>query len=321
MVLFGNLLCCLIKGGKLNLKRHSFSGVATGGSRGAECHPWMQKRCQLVVLFGNLLCCLIKGGKLNLKRYSFSGVATGGSRGAECHPWMQKRCQLVVLFGNLLCCLIKGGKLNLKRHSFSGVATGGSRGQSATPECKKGAKNREKEGKIRKKRQKSGRFFHFASPDRAGYATALINNANNWQICLRCNSAVHNILLTRFSEHPQTRVPPEDIIQEFTLGQVFSKGGVQKHTGLWCSLCGPQTSIFDMFWPFMAWTMIENPWLRPYFSHRFLYQNLKLGPAGKYFLMPSSQTDLLRVTNHTAVTHEKRNSRSVNCVIDILNET
>ena len=156
-------------------------------------------------------------------------------------------------------------------------------------------KKREKSGKIRKKRQKSRRFFHFASPDRAGYATALINNANNWQICLHCNSAVHNILLTRFSEHPQTRVPPEDIIQEFTLGQAFSKGGVQKHTGLWCSLCGPQTSIFDMFWPFMAWTMIENPWLRPYFSHRFLYQNLKLGPAGKYFLMPSSQTNLLYV--------------------------
>ena len=60
----------------------------------------------------------------------------------------------------------------------SGIATGGARvgGQSATPDSKKFAKNREKEGenqeksgkerKIGKKRQKSGRFFHFAPPDR-----------------------------------------------------------------------------------------------------------------------------------------------------------
>ena len=65
-----------------------------------------------------------------------SGVATGGARGAECHPWQQK----------------------------------------------KKAKNWEKEGgkreKIRKKEEKSERkcknregFFHFAPPDRAGYAT------------------------------------------------------------------------------------------------------------------------------------------------------
>ena len=62
----------------------------------------------------------------------------------------------------------------------SGVATGGHGGQSATPDSEKIAKNWEKnqeklgkkrknweeKAKIRKKRQKSGRFFHFAPPDR-----------------------------------------------------------------------------------------------------------------------------------------------------------
>ena len=46
---------------------------------------------------------------------------------------------------------------------------GGARGQSATPDSEKFAKNREQEGKkgkIGKKRQKSGRFFHIAPPDR-----------------------------------------------------------------------------------------------------------------------------------------------------------
>ena len=60
--------------------------------------------------------------------------------------------------------------------THSGVATGGgAQEQSATPDKEKIAKNREKEGKnqeklekgkIRKKRQKSGRFFHFSPPDR-----------------------------------------------------------------------------------------------------------------------------------------------------------
>ena len=53
----------------------------------------------------------------------------------------------------------------------SGIATGGARGQSATPDREKNAKNQEKEGEIRKKeeksgRQKWGRFFHYAPPDR-----------------------------------------------------------------------------------------------------------------------------------------------------------
>ena len=41
--------------------------------------------------------------------------------------------------------------------TFSGVATGGHGGQSATPDSEKCAKNREKEGKILKKEEKSGR--------------------------------------------------------------------------------------------------------------------------------------------------------------------
>ena len=46
----------------------------------------------------------------------------------------------------------------------------GQGGQSATPDSEKFAKNREKSGKKRKdweeKKQKSGRFFHFAPPNR-----------------------------------------------------------------------------------------------------------------------------------------------------------
>ena len=65
---------------------------------------------------------------------------------------------------------------------MQGVATGWSRGQIA-PLTAKFAKNQEKErerktekwgkeGKNREKEEKSGRFFHFAPPDRrAGYAT------------------------------------------------------------------------------------------------------------------------------------------------------
>ena len=50
---------------------------------------------------------------------------------------------------------------------ISGVATGVARGQSATPDSKKkNAKNQEKRGKIGKKSQKSGSFFHFDPPDR-----------------------------------------------------------------------------------------------------------------------------------------------------------
>ena len=62
---------------------------------------------------------------------------------------------------------------NLSVSVSSGIATGGQGGQSATPDSKKFAKNREKEGenwekrgKLGRKRQKSGRFFHFAPPDR-----------------------------------------------------------------------------------------------------------------------------------------------------------
>ena len=47
------------------------------------------------------------------------------------------------------------------------------KGQSATPDSENFANNREKEGKNRERRgkigtkkQKSGRFFHFAPPDR-----------------------------------------------------------------------------------------------------------------------------------------------------------
>ena len=63
----------------------------------------------------------------------------------------------------------------------SGVATRGHGGQSATPDSEKQKicqklrkigekimKNRETRGKIGKKRQKSGRFFHFAPLDRQG---------------------------------------------------------------------------------------------------------------------------------------------------------
>ena len=65
---------------------------------------------------------------------------------------------------------------------FSGVATGGSRGQSATPNSEKFAKNREKEGKIgkkRKNREEKGKNLEgsFTLPlltDMAGYATALL---------------------------------------------------------------------------------------------------------------------------------------------------
>ena len=55
-------------------------------------------------------------------------------------------------------------------------------GQSVTPDSDKFAKNQEKirkswekRGRIGKKRQKSGRFFHFVPPDstdKAGYATS-----------------------------------------------------------------------------------------------------------------------------------------------------
>ena len=52
-------------------------------------------------------------------------------------------------------------------------AWGGEEGQSATPDSKKFAKNWEKDGKnqenrgkIGKKWQKLGRFFHFVPPDR-----------------------------------------------------------------------------------------------------------------------------------------------------------
>ena len=65
---------------------------------------------------------------------------------------------------------------------LSGVATGGaSGGQSATPDSKKFAKNREKEGKVREKEEKSGRKGKNREgsltlpllTDRAGYATGL----------------------------------------------------------------------------------------------------------------------------------------------------
>ena len=62
---------------------------------------------------------------------------------------------------------------------YSGVATGGSRGQSATPDSEKFAKNLEKSGKrgrVGKKRQKSGRFFHFAPPDRQGWLRYYVLN-------------------------------------------------------------------------------------------------------------------------------------------------
>ena len=59
-------------------------------------------------------------------------------------------------------------------NASSGVATGG--GAECHPDSEKNAKNQEKEvknreirGKIRKKRQKSERFFHFAPPDRQGW--------------------------------------------------------------------------------------------------------------------------------------------------------
>ena len=59
---------------------------------------------------------------------------------------------------------------------YSGVATGGSRGHSATPDsekiCQKLGKrgeNREKEEESGRKGKKSGRFFHFAPPDRQGW--------------------------------------------------------------------------------------------------------------------------------------------------------
>ena len=60
----------------------------------------------------------------------------------------------------------------------SGVATGGQGGQSAIPDSEKFAKNWGKEGKIRKKEEKSGRKGKdregsFTSPlqtDRADYA-------------------------------------------------------------------------------------------------------------------------------------------------------
>ena len=63
-----------------------------------------------------------------------------------------------------------------------------SRGQSATPDSENVAKNREKEGKnkekwekrgkIGKKRQISGRFFHFAPPppDRQGWLRYYVLN-------------------------------------------------------------------------------------------------------------------------------------------------
>ena len=50
-------------------------------------------------------------------------------------------------------------------------------GAECPPGSEKFAKNQEKRGKLGKrgknwkKRQKSGRFLHFALPDRAGYAT------------------------------------------------------------------------------------------------------------------------------------------------------
>ena len=58
--------------------------------------------------------------------------------------------------------------ISIVSDGLSGVA----RGQSATPDSEKFVKNREKRGKsekrgkIGKKRQKSGRFFQFAPPDR-----------------------------------------------------------------------------------------------------------------------------------------------------------
>ena len=50
---------------------------------------------------------------------------------------------------------------------------GGKGGRVPPLTAKNLPKNQEKEGKIGKKRQKSGKFFHFAPPDRyrAGYAT------------------------------------------------------------------------------------------------------------------------------------------------------
>ena len=61
----------------------------------------------------------------------------------------------------------------LKNVAYAFIKQGG---QSATPDSEKIAKNRKKsgknqeksgkKGKIGKKRQKSGSFFHFAPPDR-----------------------------------------------------------------------------------------------------------------------------------------------------------
>ena len=67
--------------------------------------------------------------------------------------------------------------IDKKLRLTSGVATGVSRGQSAPLDGEKFAKNREKRGRkseksgkkreeIGKKEEKSGRFFHFAPPDR-----------------------------------------------------------------------------------------------------------------------------------------------------------
>ena len=59
-----------------------------------------------------------------------SGVATGVARGAEYHPWQPK--------------FAKNREMEGKNQEKEG----------------------EKSGKIGKKRQKSGSFFHFATPDR-----------------------------------------------------------------------------------------------------------------------------------------------------------
>ena len=92
----------------------------------------------------------------------------------------------------------------------SSVASGGAAGERVPPDSKKFTKNQEKEGKnweklekLGRKRQKSGRFFHFTAPDREGWLCHWLVPTNlntNFKYCKENNKCqkclYHNWLNT-----------------------------------------------------------------------------------------------------------------------------
>ena len=95
----------------------------------------------------------------------------------------------------------------------SGIATRGSRWGRVPPTAKNLPKIRGKSGKKSKNREekaKTGRFFHFAPPDRAGYATAPFPSKlaatpcstlpRPTSLCHDLHGMFHDLITTRISQ-------------------------------------------------------------------------------------------------------------------------